>query len=568
MESITGFHLPHNAIIPEEVEFIISLIDENEDYYIYDDLKAMMFEEEIKKDVFEKFHSGVYRNFMSNKILLSYYNHIKDGTMKYNDIKNIRYTPKKTLNGCWNEYARDYFEFFAFTGLMPSYYKGKSIESEKRHYVGNTLKRYKEGKITFSDILFNMKFRNASKNSDNIEQYDVRNRPFVVVLKIMDIFKSKGYTKINADTLSYLTRNVRNEDDIDVSLIKPITRSRFSENDYKEIKRGTLFLKRHLIEGLGLKVINIRPLEFDLKDFDISKYKFKNKSIFIGDIFDDLEVTPLFLKCLAHPEKIEDIELKQHLIDLRLIDSENNSLYDFNIDTDLADRNLVKQYCDAIETIDELPRSERIETTEEFRKGKDISESGDGTAYEVFLYELLKDKFGEDSITYMGANTVGERVSDIVWDIVMLNDDNTKTKLRIIVEAKSGSAITQFDERKEIDDIINTLTDDRIRTKYDGTWYMVVDSNKIPQSDNIHGGFRDGGNKLSFKQKLLKIQSTIMPKTTKLTMVTAFSYVEFMKFIDSIEYNKEINYISRVQAPDFWTWSNKFIGTSYVTVRA
>ena len=327
MERVTGFHLPHNAIIPEEVEFIISLIDENEEYYIYDDLKAMMFEEEIKRDVFEKFHSGVYKNFMSNKILLSYYNHIKDGTMNYNDIKNIRYTLNKTLNGCWNEYARDYFEFLAFTGLMPSYYKGKSIESEKRHYVGNTLKRYKAGKITFSDILFNMKFRNASKNSDNIEQYDVRNRPFVVVLKIMDILKSKGYEKISADTLSYLTRNIKDEDDIDVSLINPIVRSSFSENEYKEIQRGTLFLRRHLIEGLGLKVANDRPLEFDLRGFDINKYGFKNNSIFIGDIFDDLEVTPLFLKCLAHPEKIEDIELKQHLIDLGLIDSENNSLY-------------------------------------------------------------------------------------------------------------------------------------------------------------------------------------------------------------------------------------------------
>ena len=58
-----------------------------------------------------------------------------------------------------------------------------------------------------------------------------------------------------------------------------------------------------------------------------------------------------------------------------------------------------------------------------------------------------------------------------------------------------------------------------------------------------------------------------MQKTTKLTMVTAFSYTEFMKFIDSIEYNKEIEYVSRIQAPDFWTWSNRFIGTSYVTVR-
>ncbi len=567
MSNVTGFHLPHNAIIPDEIKFIINLIDENKDYYIYDELKAMMFEEEIKQDVFQIYHSGMYKRFIENNKLLFYYNGIKQGTLKYSDIKNQPYSPKKTLNGCWNEQARDYFEFFAFTGLMPSYYKGKSIESEKRHYVGDTLKKYKEGKINYSDILFNMKFRNASKNSDNIEQYNVRNRPFVVILKVMNIFKNKGYKKIDANTLSYITRNIRDEDNIDLSLIKPIKRSNFSDKEYKEIQRGTLFFKKHLIEGLGLKIVEGIPLTFDLQEFNINNYTFKEKCIFIGDLFDDIEVTPLFLKCLAYPEKIEDNELKKHLIDLKLIDNKN-SLYDFNIDTDLADRNLVKQYINSEEKINRLPISTRIEATELFKRGKQISESGNGTEYEEFLYELLKNKFGEDCITYMGANTIGERLSDIVWDIVMLNDDNTKTKLRIIIEAKSGGAITQFDERKEIDDIINTLNDNRIKTKYDGTWYMVVDSNKIPQVDNIHGGYREGGNKLSFKQKLLKIQSTIMPRTTKLTMVTAFSYVEFMKFIDSIDYNKEINYVSRIQAPDFWTWSNKFIGTSYVTIRA
>lgn len=567
MSNITGFHLPHNAIVPDEVKFIINLIDENKDYYIYDELKAMMFEEEIKQDVFKKYHSGMYKNFMKDDRLLSYYNGIKEGKLKYSDIKNKPYSPKKTLNGCWNEQARDYFEFFAFTGLMPSYYKGKSIESEKRHYVGSTLKMYKAGLISYVDILFKMKFRNASKNSDNIEQYDVRNRPFVVILKVMNMFKNKGYTCIDANTLSYITRNIRDEDNIDSSLIKPAKRSDFSEQEYREIQRGTLFFKRHLTEGIGLKTIGNTPLKFDLRDFNINDYKFKEKCIFIGDLFDDLEVTPLFLKCLAHPENIEDSELKQHLIDLKLIDN-THSLYDFNIDTDLADRNLVNQYINSEKIIDKLPISTRIEATEEFKRGKQISESGDGTAYEEFLYKLLKNKFGEHYVTYMGANTVGERVSDIVWDIIMLNDDNTKTKLRIIVEAKSGGAITQFDERKEIDDIINTLTDDRIKTKYDGIWYMVVDSSKIPQIDNTHGGYREGSHKLSFKQKLLKIQSTIMPKTTKLTMVTAFSYVEFMKFIDSIDYNKEVNYVSRIQAPDFWTWSNKFIGTSYVTIRA
>jgi hypothetical protein len=64
----TGFHLPHNAILPEEVKFILSVLDENKEYYLYDDLKSIMFEEEIKQGKFEIFHNGMYKNFMANNI--------------------------------------------------------------------------------------------------------------------------------------------------------------------------------------------------------------------------------------------------------------------------------------------------------------------------------------------------------------------------------------------------------------------------------------------------------------------------------------------------------------------
>ena len=50
---------------------------------------------------------------------------------------------KKNLNGCWNEQARDYFEFFAFTGLMPSYYKGTALEmvtKKLEEYLDNASK--------------------------------------------------------------------------------------------------------------------------------------------------------------------------------------------------------------------------------------------------------------------------------------------------------------------------------------------------------------------------------------------------------------------------------------------
>ena len=535
----TGFHLPHNAILPEEVKFIISLIDPNREYYLYDELKAMMFEEEIRKGVFESFHPGMYRNFMNDERLKFYYEKVLAGELNYEDVKRIPYSPKKNLNGCWNEQSRDYFEFIAFTGLLPSYYKGRAIENEKRYYVGNTMKQYKSGTLNYQDILFKMKFRNASKNYENIEQYNVRNRPFVVAIKIMDILKNKGYNEIDGDSLSCLIRNIKNEDDLEKAEVKaeiePINFDDWSDGDRKEIGRGTTFLKRHLSEELNIELSSERPITFSLRTFDINNYSFKDKAVFIGDIYNDLEVTPLFIKYLSNPSIIQDEYIKQEMMDLGLI-NQSESLYDFNIDTDLIDRNLVIQAM-STEAVTEAIYSDRIEATELYRRGKEISESGNGTLYEEFLYNFLKEKFGDDKVNWLGSHTVGQRLSDILFDIEVQNED-IKSKVRIIIESKSGGAITAFDERKEKDDILNTLADRRYSQDYDGIWYMVVDSNRIPTTDR-HGGFRENNNQVSFKQKLLRIQSTVMPATAKLTMVTAFSYSEFMKFIDSINYNKD-----------------------------
>ena len=37
----TGYHLPHNAVVVEEFEFMLSLLDKNKEFYIYEDLKAL-----------------------------------------------------------------------------------------------------------------------------------------------------------------------------------------------------------------------------------------------------------------------------------------------------------------------------------------------------------------------------------------------------------------------------------------------------------------------------------------------------------------------------------------------
>lgn len=555
-----GFHLPHNAVLPEEVKFIIDCIDLEKDYYLYDDLKAIIFEKQVQANVFEKFHKQPYRNIQSNKILKEVYDKIKSGKKKYADIKNLAYTDRKNVNQIWNEFVRDYVEFLAFTGLMPSYYKGKSNESEKKHYIGFTLRSYKNGEITFEDVLFNMKYRNASKNEEHYDAYNVRNRPFVVALKIMDMYKKKGYKEIDGRILAKIVKQTVNEDDILIDGIDPLNTSVYDEATLKEYGRGRTFLGKYFTEIFKIETTSSVPVRYNLESFNISDYNFKEKAIYIGERYGKLEITPNIIKMIRKPELIEDVELKEYMEQQGFI-SGNESKVQFNIDTDLAERKLaIEASNDEIDS-DEFYDLQLNVSDIRYNEGKIISESGNGTLYEEFLNELLKDKFGEDKVTYYGANTIARRLSDITIDLDIFDGIDNR-KIKVVVEAKSGSAIASLDERKEREDIINTLSESR--TRYDGVWVMLVDSNAIPRSG--HGGFRESGNlSLSFEQKLLNIQFNIQMQTCKTTLVTAFSYEKFMEFLNNIENSDTI---SRLQAKHFWTWSKKFVNMSFVSVHA
>lgn len=555
-----GFHLPHNAILPEEVEFIINCIDTDKDYYLYDDLKAIVFEKQVQENVFEKFHRQPYQNIQNNKALKDIYEKIKLGEKTYEDIKRLEYTDRKNVNQVWNEFVRDYVEFLAFTGLMPSYYKGKSNESEKKHYIGFTLKSYKQGKITFQDVLFNMKYRNASKNEEYYDAYNVRNRPFVVALKIMDMYKKKGYKEIDGRILAKIVKETVDEDNILIDEIDPLDTSIYDETTLKEYGRGRTFLGRYFTEILNIQTTSSIPVKYNLESFNIANYNFKEKAIYIGEQYGKLEITPNIIKMIRNPGLIEDIELKEYMEQQGLI-SGNESNVQFNIDTDLAERKLaIEASNDAIDS-DEFYDLQLNVSDIRYNEGKAISESGNGTLYEEFLNELLKDKFGEEKVTYYGANTIARRLSDITIDLDIFDGVDNR-KIKVVVEAKSGSAIAALDERKEREDIINTLSESR--TRYDGVWVMLVDSNAIPRSG--HGGFRESGNlSLSFEQKLLNIQFNIQMQTCKTTLVTAFSYEKFMEFLNNIENSDTI---SRLQAKHFWTWSKKFVNMSFVSVHA
>lgn len=576
----TGFHLPHNAIIPAEFFFILSILDVNQDYYMYEDLKAIILVEEIVQKKFQIFHPTMYRNIQKNHILNDIYSKIEQRQANYDDIKNIKYTANKTFNGVWNEQARDYTELLAFIGLMPSYYKGKGLNNtgEKRHYIGFTFKDWRNNKISKQQLLLKMKFRNASKNDEVIGEYDVRNRPFVVALRTLESLKQKGFKMISGVNLSYIVRNIVDEDDFErfselIELINdPIDHSLFTEQVKRELSRGSTFLKQYLVEVFGIELITEgvgNKTVYDLKSFNYDTYQIKEKSIYLGDVIEDLEITPELLFYLSNPHKIKN-ELFMKTLSLNGIIKDGKVIVDFNIDTDLQSRLLAEQCKNNKDITLDREYTKKVVIDEIYERGFEISRKSDGTMYENFLFMILQQKFSEDKVFHLGAEKIGQRLSDIYYFTEIIGDNGEKEIILNIVEAKAGNAIKGLDERKEIDNLINVLSELKSNNmKYDGVWVHIVNGDSIPRNGlSKHGGYRQSSSyQFSFEEKLMKIHKAVLNQVWKPLLVTAFSYSQYYAFLENIEYQKD-RPITKIYAPHYWMWSEKFMKLSYVSVIA
>ena len=145
---------------------------------------------------------------------------------------------------------------------------------------------------------------------------------------------------------------------------------------------------------------------------------------------------------------------------------------------------------------------------------------------------------------------------------------NVTKNIVIIVECKAGRAIRSFDERKEIDDVTNTLS--RTNERIDGVWYWVVDGDSLPSVDE-HGGYRSNSLSKSFIEKLNDIQFSVSEYMRVPTIVTAFSFEAIKNYISYLYdkvgvKNNNIISLNKVNVPHFWRWSKKFMNLQYVMV--
>lgn len=571
----TGYHLPHNAVVVEEFKFMLSLLDISKEYYLYDELKSLFLEEMIKNGLFEKFHKGMYKRINNSDEMKNVYEKIKIGELGYDSIKKLYYTdkdkkPKKNFNQNWNEIVRDYLEFMAFIGFLPTYYKGKSKESEKKHYLSNTLKLYLNNEYSLQSALLGMKFRNASKDYSNFDMYDIKLRPFVIVLKILEYAKDKNMSYINGTVLSALVKLQSNEllENLeDVDLINK-NNNGWTDSQIREFNRGLTFMKQWINHVLRIPIRKGKEIFFDLTDYDIKKYDFFENSVYVGERYKYIEVTPQIANIIKDPSKSDNIQVLQVLEEYNLIKKGKQNAH-INYDIDLPNRELALESYSIEEEnnkiqmqVDKKVVKLELKKQEEYKRGYEISIASDGTAYEEFIYEQVCKAFTNFEVRKLGSHYTGQRVSDIEIDCQVYYQ-NVISNIKIIIECKAGKAIKSLDERKEKDNIDNTLKSTNINS-YDGVWYILVANDNIPKKQ--HGGYRSNNNSLSFEEKLLALQFHTQMSVGKPSIVTAFSFEMFMNFLSEIKDNNGI--ITNQTTKDFWVWSKRFVNMSYVSIQA
>lgn len=610
------YHLPHNSIRIDEFNHMLSCIDTEKEYYTYEDLRLLFLQKQIKEKKLEIFHPKYDENLKKHRkksIRIIYESCKENPNIKnINELYDVAYTDRKNFRQVWNETVRDYTEFFAFLGLLPTYYKGKA-GGEKYHYVSQRLKEYLNKKISLEEILLEFKFRNSSKNFDNLSMYQIEVRPFCLALKVAYYYFNKGYEKINPDILSAIVIYSKNEDISSMTQIfkNPTLKIDTYKNNFntqefpnikRELTRATLLLRPYL---LFMGYVEKQGKYYVKGNKQLSRNTFTEKSVYVNSLIGNslITLTPSVGKVMYNIYKLaktnnynvgysdvfdDNIDVNDRKYILSVLKN-NNCVVKFDdkkiVLNTFFEQFSINPYTD-FSTIDEANYVEGINNMElsagqlevktKDTKIEDEIESIRSTAlndnkvaktgakYEELIYNFIKKNYRLFDVQWYGGNTTGQRLSDIVIR-TKVNDNNKIRNIVIVIECKAGRAIKAFDERKEIDDISNTLQKEK---DVDGVWYWILDGNSLPSVDE-HGGYRENALSKSFGAKLLAIQFAINQTIGKPTLITAFSFDAIKIYLTYLHERVNcitIDNINKVNVPHFWSWSKKFMNMQFIHV--
>jgi hypothetical protein len=591
---------------------MLNVIDCNEKYYTYEELRYLFLKKEIQQGVFATFHPQPHKNLQKHsieKIRDLYAKSIDDeNCVKQLLMPDIQYTDAKTFKQVWNEFVRDYTEFFAFIGLLPTYYKGVGGNSgEKKHYVTNLVKQFQNNEISIEELILMFKFRNTSKDYDNLDMYHIEVRPFVLAIKALNYYKSNGYTFVNPHIISAIVCHCRNEFDSFIEVISVFPNPNKDLIEYKdnfdrltkEIERVTLLLKPYL-EHIGVVEVVKKGNKNQYKILDkVNEIKYPLNCVFCDGHIGKYKLTPLIGKVLRIcnqyanspilPNDLFDVHFSeddknsiiQEFINLGIFTSCQNNIIQLN---SIENQYFINPYSDFmsiddaeyVDSFNEIILNETSQSiiveydvlAQEILELKNAALSSNGADYEQKLFGFIDNRLSIfTNKNWYGTATTGQRLSDIACIANVYTNSETR-KILIIIECKASNAIRSFDERKERDDIINTLKKYKDEN-FDGVWYWIADSRALPDFD-IHGGYRNSSNNYSLIEKLNILQFDISEETRRPSIVTAFSIDALIVYLKYLYQNTKnltsTDKITESTVPHFWRWSKKFMNVQYITI--
>ena len=522
---------------------------------------------------------------------------------------STQYKPTKTWKQNWIEFVRDYADLAAYCGLLPAFFKNPYRDSPEDGYVvSDNMISYLKGELSFEDVLMSMKYANSSINLERYYQFNIEVRPFYSALKILKILKSRGVELVEYSLLAAVVSCLRNEDEISsvVKLIlkkyatkliakfgdKPLKHSfhreavRFSLSllsflksanlitlhrakhvRYVRItKKGEMLLKKtpgraifytHKFEGIvvtpligyllnlfsistrkGERILDLNILQENLKDI-------VNK--------EELEETILRLSKLKHPPikkfekpKIKLVSIKNQYSVVSWVDFASSHEAKF-VD---EGKGAIPKYVKKVEIIAPPPKmlSLLVKT----------ATSSKGDEYEDALGKALKSlKFGR--VRQFGHKRRAQRYMDLVWEVPIIDSiTNSERTLLVLIEAKSGGAIKQLDERIVTDEAKRTIKVHRKKLpKICGIWIWILDGRKLPATIAVHGGARAGAKTFLEKLNDLVLLTMYVNRPIVVTTMNIDCFIEYFSYLYSML--KDVTTpLNEIRTPQFWVWGSLF----------
>jgi len=546
---------------------------------------------------------------LANKRIRAYRNFVSNPEKRVHAFLSIQYKPTKTWKQNWIEFVRDYADLAAYCGLLPAFFKNPYQDSPEDGYVvSDRMIRYLKGELSFEEVLMSMKYANSSINLERYYQFNIEVRPFYSALKILDILKSNGVELVEYSLLAAVVSCLRHEDEIEsaVKLIMqkylkgsvvnfegcPLEKSfhreavRFSlsllsflksanlitfhhskHRRYVRItKKGETLLKRtpgraafymHKIEDIvvtpligyllnlfsvsvqkGKKILDFKLLCQNLKGV-VKEKELEDTIIRLSN----LKFSPI--KKFEKP-KIELAPIKNQYSVVSVVDFASSHEAKF-VDEGTG---AIPEYVKKVEVV--TPPSTILNSLFE------TATSSKGDEYEDMLAKALKSlKFG--TVTHYGHKKRAQRYLDIVWQVPIIDSvTNSERVILVLIEAKSGEAIKQLDERTLIDDAKRTIRIYRRKLhKIGGIWIWVLDGRNLPATTAIHGGPRQGAKTFLEKLNELILLTMYVNRPIIVTAMNIDCFVEYFSYLYSI-LRESTEALNEINTPQFWVWGSLF----------